>query len=100
MKVTISEYGGLAPGIRRLPQTIDTSSLSMESASELSKLIAAASKPPTGSENSQDRGRDAVSYAVRVEEDDKSDEIRQSDTAMTPAFAALLEWFDKHRDSK
>ncbi len=37
-----------------------------------------------------------MSYSVKVEEDGRSTDMHQSDVAMTPEFARLLEWLGRH----
>jgi hypothetical protein len=37
-----------------------------------------------------------MSYTVTVEDEGGSEELRRSDEAMTPAFAALLDWLGGH----
>ena len=37
-----------------------------------------------------------MSYTVTVEDEGGSAELRRSDEAMTPAFAALLDWLGSH----
>ncbi|MFB7266333.1 protealysin inhibitor emfourin, partial [Streptomyces nojiriensis] len=39
---------------------------------------------------------DARSYRITVEEDGRPTLLEQSDSAMTPAFAALLTWLRRH----
>jgi len=97
MRITLSEHGGFAPGIRRQPHTVDSATLSNEAAKKLSDLVAAASDAGKAGASTPS-ARDDISYVVQIEKDGESTELRQSDTTMTPAFAGLLEWFEKHRE--
>ncbi|MGW6080880.1 protealysin inhibitor emfourin, partial [Streptomyces sp. NPDC055186] len=42
------------------------------------------------------RARDAMSYTITVENNGRLTVLTQSDTTMTPEFAALLGWLEKH----
>ena len=37
-----------------------------------------------------------MSYTITVEEDGRPTALTQSDTTMTPAFAALFDWLERH----
>jgi hypothetical protein len=101
MTVTLSTYGGLAAGIRRLPRTVKSSNLAEPVAAELRQLVTAAKAAPSVKEERPGRARDAVSYTIRVEEDGgEIFTMSQSDATMSPAFAALLEWLDRHSVGK
>ena len=63
--------------------------------------MTAAKAAPSVKEERPGRARDAVSYTIRVEEDGgEIFTISQSDATMSPAFAALLEWLDRHSAGK
>lgn len=96
MKVTLAKHGGLAAGIRRPPQVVDTDSLSAPLAEELAQLVAAAVAAGTSPGGRPGRARDAMSYTLTVEGGDGRTALTQSDTTMTPAFAALLVWLEQH----
>ncbi|MFD5423744.1 protealysin inhibitor emfourin [Streptomyces sp. NPDC127069] len=95
MKVTLETYGGLAAAVRRRPQALDTSTLPETDAAELTRLVttAEATPPPTGSDG---LARDAMTYAITVEDNGGTTVLEQSDPTMTPAFAALLRWLKTH----
>ncbi|AWM36727.1 hypothetical protein GobsT_54270 [Gemmata obscuriglobus] len=95
MKVTLAKHGGLAAGIRRPPQVVDTDALPAPLAEELARLVAAAVAAGTPPGERPGRARDAMSYTLTVEGDGRT-ALTQSDTAMTPAFAALLAWLEQH----
>lgn len=97
MKVTLTKYGGLAAGIRRPPCIVDSSALPEPTAAELARLVAAVKAAPAVTEERPGRARDAMSYTITVEEDGQPTVLRQSDTAISPAFAALLTWLERHR---
>ncbi|MGY1499446.1 protealysin inhibitor emfourin [Streptomyces sp. QTS52] len=98
MRVTLARHGGQAAAIqlRLPPQELDTDSLPENAAAELTRLVAAA--VPATEEDRAGRARDAMSYTITVEEDGRSTTVlTQSDTSMSPGFAALLRWLDSHR---
>ncbi|WP_432029595.1 protealysin inhibitor emfourin [Streptomyces sp. 1222.5] len=100
MKVTLETYGGLAAvtDLRRPPKVLDTDDLPETAAAELSDLLAAAVAMPLEeqAEEQAGRARDAMSYAITVEDGDRLTVLEQSDAAMTPAFASLLTWLKRH----
>ncbi len=93
MKVTLATHGGLAAGLRlgSAPVVVDGAQLPDADARRLDELVGAAraepDPPPAGGS-----ARDAMSYTVTVEGAGDSGVLRRSDDAMTPAFAALLDW--------
>ena len=95
MKVSLATHGGLAAGLRlgARPVVVDSALLQEADARALGELVRAARAepppPPAGGS-----ARDAMSYTVTVEDEDEGGgaELRRSDVAMTPAFAALLDW--------
>lgn len=96
MKVTLESYGGLAAAanLRRRPHVLNTDDLPEGAATELVRLVAAAAAMPEEEQNG--RGRDAMSYVITVEDGGRSTVLTQSDTAKSPAFAALLAWLRGH----
>jgi hypothetical protein len=100
MKVTLEQHGGLAAGIRRLPRVVKADALTREAAEELARLVEAARVIPVAEGDGPGRARDAMSYTITVEDSGRSVLLRQSDTSMSPAFAALLDWFQKQPEAK
>ncbi len=99
MKVTLTKYGGLAAGIRRPPYIVDSSALPSPEAMELKRLVTETKTTPAVKEKNPGRARDAMSYTIMIEETGNEPVvINQSDTTMSPAFAALLEWLERHSD--
>jgi len=96
MKVTLTTHGGLTAGIRRPPSIVESSALSEPAAAELTRLVAAAKGDPAVKAVKPGRARDAMTYTITVEEDGQPTVLRQSDTAISPAFAALLTWLQRH----
>jgi hypothetical protein len=96
MRVVLATHGGQAAAInmRLPPRVLDSDRLPPEAAAELRELVAAAraEEAPEKAENA----RDAMSYTVTVDDGGESATITASDTAMSPAFAALLSWLQKH----
>lgn len=100
MKVTLTKHGGLAAGIRRSPDVVESSVLPEPVAAELVKLVAALKAAPVVSEEKPGRARDAMTYTISVDEDGQVSVFRQSDTGMSEAFANFLTWLERHRAGK
>ncbi|EFL37114.1 predicted protein [Streptomyces viridochromogenes DSM 40736] len=98
MRVTLATHGGLAaPVLAGLPpDVVDTHALPESAAAELSRLVAAATEAAAGAPEPRRRAPDAMSYSITVEEDGHSCVLVQSDTDMSPEFAALLRWLKEH----
>ncbi|KOV13759.1 hypothetical protein ADK90_36670 [Streptomyces sp. XY413] len=95
MRVTLESYGGLAAAnLRRRPNVLNTDDLPESAAAELARLVAAAVAMPE--EEPDGRARDAMSYVITVDDGGRSTVLTQSDTAKSPAFAALLAWLRVH----
>lgn len=97
MKVSVKAHGGQAAALRagRPATVVDSAGLPADLAQQLADLAAAAvaEPPPTAA---SDRSRDAMSYTIEVDDDGQVVPLRRSDTAMSPAFAALLDWLHVH----
>ena len=101
MKVTLAIHGGLAAGMRRPPRVVESSALPRQDAAELERLVAAVKTAPTVKEKKPGSARDAMTYTITLEEGDgEVSVIRQTDVAMSPSFAALLEWLERHPAGK
>jgi hypothetical protein len=101
MRVTLVTHGGLAaPVLAGLPpDVVDTHALSESAAAELSRLVAAAvpaTAEAAGDPEPRRHAPDAMSYSIKVEEGGHSSVLVQSDTDMSPEFAALLRWLKEH----
>lgn len=101
MRITLATSGGQAAAIlRRLPpRVLDTDSLPPGPAGEARRLVAAASAEGGaggGGAPGVGRARDAMSYRITVDDEARSITLTGSDAAMTPAFAALLSWLERH----
>ncbi|HEX8242402.1 MAG TPA: protealysin inhibitor emfourin [Longimicrobium sp.] len=94
MKVTLETYGGFAAGIQRAPRTVDAERLPSADASELARRVAEAAAAPVPGE-APGAVRDAMSYTITVEDEGKHIVLEQSDGALSPEFASLLEWIEK-----
>lgn len=97
MKITLALHGGLAAGIRlnRPPRQVDAAALPSEAAAELARLVAAAQGAAAPAETPKS-APDAMSYTITIEDGGRQTVLKQSDTAMSPAFAALLSWLQSH----
>ncbi|MGW0709826.1 protealysin inhibitor emfourin [Streptomyces sp. NPDC002643] len=96
MKVALRVHGGLAAAVNlgRPPRELDTENLAGDAGAELSRLLAAVASE--GEESRPGPGGDAMSYTITVEDGDTTTVLTRSDTTMSPAFAALLTWLEKH----
>jgi hypothetical protein len=79
------------------PRVLDTDQLPADAGRELSRLVAAAAASP-GGRRPDTHARDAMSYTVTVDDAPHSTTLTASDTTMSPAFAALLAWLERHLD--
>jgi hypothetical protein len=97
MKVTLATHGGQAASIylRLPPRVVDTDALTEEEARELARLVEAAKTAQMAKEERPGRARDTMSYTITVEDGGRSIVLTQSDTTMSPAFAALLSWVQR-----
>ncbi|MDH6229030.1 protealysin inhibitor emfourin [Streptomyces sp. MJP52] len=99
MKVTLATDGGLAATVLAdlPPQVLDTDTLSEEAAAELERLVSAAARSVAeGTEEPAGPARDAMTYSITVEEGGRTSVLVQSDTTMSPEFAALLRRLKEH----
>jgi len=102
MKVTLAKSGGQAAAIylHRPPQVVDADTLPKPAADELARLVAAAMAAPPVKETRPGSARDAMSYTITVEDRGRPTVLRQADTTMSPAFAALLSWLERYSAEK
>ncbi len=100
MKVTLKKQGGLAGGIRWPIKVVESTSLIQPVADELAKLVSAAKATAKVAEKPS-RARDSMTFTITIEgESGESTVIQQSDTTMSPSFAALLEWLERLPETK
>jgi hypothetical protein len=101
MKVSVSRHGGLGAAIYigKPPRQLDTADLSRAEAAELAQLVDAATATPAAAPSAKPIP-DVTSYTVTVENKGRETVLKQSDTTMTPAFAALLAWLESHLAKK
>jgi hypothetical protein len=100
-KISLSEHGGLAAGLRlgRPARVLDSADLPPALRSELDALVSAARRTqaaPAGA----GRARDAMSYAVTVEDGDENVLLTGTDTQSSPEFDALVRWLRDHLRSQ
>jgi emfourin len=97
MKITLAPHGGLAAGLRlsRPPRQLDADALPPDTAAELARLVTAAKAAGVAADNPRPVP-DAMSYTITIEDGGRQTVLKQSDTAMSPAFAALLTWIQSH----
>jgi hypothetical protein len=98
MKVTLSKHGGWAAGIQlgAVPRVIEATALPAPAAADLARLASAAEASPAVDAKAASRGGDIGTYSITIEHGGRTAVLRQSDTTMSPAFAALLEWIERH----
>jgi hypothetical protein len=97
MKVTLTKHGGFAAGMFRPPSIVESSTLAEPDAAELDRLIAAVKLAPVARGEEPGQARDAMSYTITIE--DAAGEtivITQSDLNLSPDFADLMQWIDRH----
>jgi hypothetical protein len=96
MKVTLALRGGLAAAVylNRPPRQVDSADLPTAAAAELSRLAAAAMAAPEP--RAARPMPDAMSYTITIEDSGRQTVLKQSDTAMSPSFADLLGWLQRH----
>jgi hypothetical protein len=97
MRVTLATHGGQAAAInlRLPPRAVDAEALPADAARELAGLVAAAKAAPPDDVRQPGSARDAMSYTITVDDGGQSIDLTQSDTNMSPAFAALLSWLER-----
>jgi hypothetical protein len=102
MKISLATHGGQIAAIQRgrPPRVLDADALTQAQKAEVARLIAAAEREARSSTAKEPRGADLMSYVIRVEGENAPVELRQSDSAMSPAFAALLDWLHDHLPAK
>src|SRR5437899_2107220 len=98
MKLSLAKHGGqvAALNLRQAPKILDADALPKESAAELAQLVAAAKASPASKETGRGIAGDAMSYTITLENGGRSCVLVQSDTTMSSAFAALLDWLERH----
>jgi hypothetical protein len=96
MRVTLTTRGGLAAAIGPRVRVISPDALDADQERELRGLVSSAAASAPAREVDERAGRDVMSYTVTVEDVGSVRQLRASDTTMSPAFAALLEWLEQH----
>ena len=97
MKISLAQHGGQGAGInlQRPPLVVDTAALDPAKAKELGELasaaIAAGSSPPPPA-----KLRDPMSYTISVQDNGRDTVLKGADTVMSPEFAKLLAWLQRH----
>lgn len=101
MKISLAQHGGQGAGVllQRPPLVLDTATLDPVMAKELGELaaaaIAAGSSPPPPANL-----RDAMSYSISIQDNGRDTVLRGADTLMSPEFAKLLAWLQRHLKSR
>ncbi len=98
MILTLTKQGGFAAAIQHTPQSVDTRTLPTQATAELTRLVAAAKTVPPSKDSG--RGRDSMSFTITIDDGAESTALNQSDMTMSPAFAALLTWLERHLKPK
>src|SRR5689334_11827298 len=104
MEVTLEQHGGWSTPLTidrpAAPRRVDTTALPPEQARELSRLLAEAeaevNTAPAAAPGPSRSAPEAMRYTVTVERSGQQIVLRQSDANMPSAFAALLDWLQRH----
>jgi hypothetical protein len=96
MRVTLATRGGLAAALRRQVRAVSSDALDAEEERELRRLVSAAAASPSVRGANDRAGRDVMSYTIAVDDGGAVRQLSATDTTMSPAFAALLEWLERH----
>src|SRR5689334_22552928 len=100
MKVTLAKHGGWQAPLRLPPRVVDGNSLTAGELSELIRLLDAAKGAANAPDERLSRAQEAMKYTITIEDDSEPIVLRQTDTTLTPAFAALITWIEQHSRSK
>jgi len=92
MRLTLKVHGGFAAAMRREPAVMDTASLDPQHADRIAHLVRAIVASPTASAPAEPMP-DAMSYTLVVEQDGKTDVVKQRDGDLTAEFGQLLDQF-------
>lgn len=101
MKISLSQHGGQGAGIllQRPPLVLDTATLDPATAKEVGELVAAT--VAVGPSLSLPKGlHDAMSYSISIQDNGREAVLSGADTAMSPEFAKLLSWLQRHFRSR
>lgn len=90
MRIEFRQSGGVA-GILRPSRTIDTDTLPATEASRWHELVATANFFELPSNIAAEHRRDAFSYVVKVDHENRSHTVRAEEGAGSPALDRLLE---------
>jgi len=97
MKITLNTAGGFAAGIRRPARVVNAESLPESDKQQLKQLVDAVDRAgATVDESSPGRARDAMSYTIAVDDGGQTQQYKQRDGDMSPAFSALLQFINDH----
>lgn len=100
MKVSVSTCGGQAATMNRRPLVLDSADLGVEGQEELRRLVAAASRVyERAAPAREDPGsaRDAMSYAITVEDGGTSQVLEATDGSVSTEFAELRRFVRTHQ---
>lgn len=100
MKITLAKHGGWQAQLRLPPHVIDGASLNAAEVNELTRLLAGAKAAPDAPGERSARAPEAMKYTITIEDGGEPTLLRQTDTNLTPAFAALMTWIEQHSRSK
>jgi emfourin len=102
MKITLATHGGQIAAMRlgRAPRVLNADSLTAAQKDELARLVAAAKRETETTQTREPRGADLMTYVVSAEDEKGTVTLKQSDSEMSPAFSALLDWLESHLPAK
>ncbi|MCA9070222.1 MAG: hypothetical protein KDA84_14915 [Planctomycetaceae bacterium] len=97
MKVTLNMQGGIA-GMGQQSKMVESSRLSQPESEMLEHLVAAA-KSASSVEAAPRHARDSMTFSITIDEaDGETTTLEQSDVAMSPSFAELLDWLERNTE--
>ena len=97
MKVSVSTYGGQAATVKRPPLVVDSAALGDEGKDELRRLVAAAAQACEQVPDGPGSARDAMSYAITVEDEGISRVLEATDGSVPAEFAELRRYVRNHQ---
>lgn len=95
MRISFAKHSGRPVPTHKPLQSVELSSLSAASAATLSALAESALRCDAPASPCREEP-EGMSYTIMIEEGGRSTALCQSDAAMSPPFAELLEWLEQH----
>jgi hypothetical protein len=100
MRIKLAKHGGWTAGLPMPPRAVESNTLNEHAAAELHGLVAAAKADSPAKTAEPTGGADLMSYTITIDDAGQPVVLHQSDSGMTPAFSALLNWLERHLPAK